>query len=233
MADEPVRYERHGDVALLRVDDGRANAFSAPLIEALNRQLDRAEQEASAVVWIGRPGCFSGGFDLRVMGSGPAQARALVTPGAELFLRLYEYPRPIVLACTGHALAAGAVALLACDTRIGAAGDYRIGLNEVAIRVALPIFALELARARLSKRHYEQATLHARLYDPPGAVDAGYLDRVVAADELEEQAIAEAQRLGEFRRGAFIETKRRSHGAIAAAIRDTLEEDLSALFPER
>jgi enoyl-CoA hydratase len=231
MSDQLVHYERDGDVALLRVDDGKANAFSLTLIETLHGQLDRAEKEASAVAWFGRPGRFCAGFDLRVMGSGPAEARALASAGALLFLRMYEYPRPIVLACTGHALAAGAVALLAGDYRIGAEGDYQIGLNELAIRVALPIFALELARDRLSKRHFEQATLQARLYDPKGAVDAGYLDSVVPTDELEREAIGRAQQLGELRRGAWVETKRRSRGKAVAAIRDSLDSDLDALFP--
>ena len=154
MASDKVRYELRDGIAVITMDDGKANALSHEVIDALHACLDRAEREARAVLLTGREKRLSGGFDLTVMISSPEATRNLVTAGAELMLRLYTFPRPVVVACTGHALAAGAILLLVADARIGAAGEFKIGLNEVAIQMTLPIFAMELARDRLSKRHF-------------------------------------------------------------------------------
>jgi enoyl-CoA hydratase len=164
------------------------------------------------------------------MGGGkPEAVRELVGAGAELLLALYGAPLPVVAACTGHAVASGALLLLASDLRIGARGDTKIGLTEVGIGMTLPVFGVELARARLSKRHFDRATCHAELYTPDTAVDAGFLDETVAAGELLARAQAEAARLGAHRRAAFAGTKRRAHGATCDRIRSGLEADLVAL----
>ena len=107
-------------MALLRFDDGRANAVSHAAIEAIHAGLARAEKEAGAAVLIGRPGRFSAGFDLSVIQQGRDASRALVTAGGELLLRIVESEVPLVAACSGHALAMGALLLLAADLRIGA-----------------------------------------------------------------------------------------------------------------
>jgi len=142
---------------------------------------------------------------------------------------MYLHPQPVVVACTGHALAAGALLLLASDTRIGTAGAFKIGLNEVAIQLPLPVFATELARDRLSKRHFTSATLQARIYEPHAACDAGYLDRVVAADELQRAALEEARRLGVFSQAAYAATKQRGRAATVERIRATLHDDVATL----
>src|SRR5262249_52732794 len=141
-------------------------------------------------------------------------------------------PRPVVAACTGHALAAGAILLLVADQRIGALGDFKIGLNEVAIGLTLPVFAVELARDRLSKRHFTAAATQAAIYDPDGAVDAGYLDRTEAADVLPEAAFAEASRLAELG-NAFGYTKKNERWRTVKYIEDTLDEDMSLLTRPR
>jgi len=115
------------------------------------------------------------------MGAGPDEARRMLSAGVDLFMRTYLFPRPVVAACTGHAIAAGSIILMSTDVRIGAAGDFRIGLPEVTIGMPLPFFATELARDRISKRHLSQVFL-GRMYDPEGATDAGFLDEVVDAE---------------------------------------------------
>ena len=147
--DEIVQFELRDGIALVRMDDGKANAFSHAMLEALGRAFDRAEKEARAIVLAGRPERFSGGFDLKVMNQGGPAVPELVLAGARFAIRVYECPLPVVIACTGHALAMGAVLLLAPDLRLGARGAYKIGLNEVAIGMTLPGFAVELARERL------------------------------------------------------------------------------------
>jgi enoyl-CoA hydratase len=226
MADSPLGYHLEGPVARLHFDDGKANAVSHDAVDAFHRALDRAEKEAGAVLLLGRTGRFCAGFDLNTMGAGPEAARGLVAAGAELLLRMTEAPLPIVAACGGHALAMGALLLLASDLRVGAEGDFKIGLNEVAIRMTLPVFAVELARERLSRRHLVRAAVLAEVYDPAGAAVAGYLDRVVPPASLEREAAADAARLAELPRRAFAETKRRVRGAVVERARAALQDDM-------
>ena len=228
MSDDILRFELDGQVAVLRFDDGKANAISPAVLDALNAALDRAEKEARAVALLGRPGRFSAGFDLSVMRQGPEASRALVGGGAELLARMAGSPLPIVAGCTGHALAMGALLLLAADQRLGAEGDFKLGLNEVAIGMTLPQFALELAEERLSRRHLQRSVAQAEIYDPAAAIDAGYLDRVVPADQLEAATLAEARRLTELHPRAFAETKRKLRGAVVERIRTGLQADLAS-----
>ncbi|HEY2776248.1 MAG TPA: crotonase/enoyl-CoA hydratase family protein [Candidatus Binatia bacterium] len=217
-------------IATVAVDDGKANALSMNVLDGLEAALDRAEREqAAAIVMHGRAGRFSAGFDLTVMMGGARERRVLVEKGARLFLRMADFARPIVVACTGHALAAGAVWLTSVDWRIGADIDAKIGLNEVAIGLPLPVFALELARERLSKRHFLAATVHARIYSPRDAVDAGYLDDVVPASELLAAARSKAAALGALKEPAYSLTKRSALRATLRHIRDTLEEDMDRI----
>lgn len=229
MASDKVRYALHDRIAVITLDDGKANALSPEVIDALRACLDRAEREAAAVLLVGRERRLSGGFDLGVMTSGPEGARQLVTAGAELMLRLYTFPRPLIVACTGHALAAGAILLLVGDYRVGAQGDFKIGLNEVAIQMTLPIFAMELARARLSKRHFTMAATQARIYDPQTAMDAGYLDVTVQPEALFDTALDHARRLATLPDPAFRNTKQHERHAVVQLIRDTLDADMASI----
>jgi enoyl-CoA hydratase len=228
-ADQPLQMTLDDGVAVLHLDDGKANAISHEVIGRIHDALDRSLEEAGAVALVGRPGRFSAGFDLSVMTAGDQPMQELVLAGAELLLRIYGHPQPVVAACTGHALAGGALLLLAADTRIGAAGEFRIGLNEVAIGMALPVFAVELARDRIVPTELTAATVQAKEYGPEPAVAAGYLDAVVAADDVASAATAEARRLGEMRRGAIAQTKKRLRTATLQRIRATLDEDVAGL----
>src|SRR5262249_53558485 len=136
----------------------KANALSKQMIEALGEALGRAHHEASAIVLAGRPERFCAGFDLRVMMRGPDAAVELLRGGSELLLRLYECSLPLVIACTGHALAGGALVVLTGDYRVGAAGAFKIGLNEVSIGLPVPVLAMELARDRLLPSELTRAT---------------------------------------------------------------------------
>lgn len=226
MSDEILRYELLGQVAVLNVDDGKANALNLDLIDRIQRALDRAEKEASSVLMVGRPGRFSGGFDLSVMRSGPDKVRELVSAGCELFLRFFESPQPVVVACTGHAVAAGALTLFAADYRIGAQGDFKIGLNEVGIGMILPGFAIELARQRVPRPLFDRATIHAELFSPEMAVAAGFLDRIVTPDVLLDTARTVAGQMAELKQPAFARTKKSAHAAAAELIRSKLAADL-------
>jgi enoyl-CoA hydratase len=144
-------------------------------------------------------------------------------------LRLYAFPKPFVVACTGHAMAAGALILLAADARFGAAGAFKIGLNEVAIGMPLPVLAQELARDRLDPRQLTAATLQATVYEPQAAASAGYLDEIVEAEQVVEAATRRAAQLGQYSAAAYAATKGRLRGGTIAHIRQTLEADLESL----
>jgi len=218
----PLTSEVRDGVAVIRMDDGKANAFSFEMLDALGAALDQAEQEARALVLVGRPGRFSGGFDLAVMNQGGEAMVRLVTMGGRLALRLYEFPIPVVIGCTGHALAMGAVLLCAADLRIGAAGAWKIGLNEVAIGLALPVFALELARERLARGYLQRATVLAEIYDGEEAMAAGFLDRIELPDQVEAAAIEAARGLAALPREAHQATKRALRADALATIRASL-----------
>jgi enoyl-CoA hydratase len=198
MESEALRVEQRDAVAVLHVDDGKVNALSFELIAAIKAAVEAADADDAigAVVIHGREGKFSAGFDLRVMMAGDmADIVRLVADGGDLVRTLYGCGIPVVAACTGHALAAGALMLLGCDVRIGADVPAKIGLNEVAIKMVLPGWAMTIAEARLSKRHLQRSVVNARVTAPADAVDAGFLDEVVAPEALLETAVAHAAEL--------------------------------------
>ncbi len=218
MSDELVRYELRDGIAWLGFDDGKANVISPASIDALHAALDRAEKDAQAVVIMGRPGRFSAGFDLSVMKQGGDAVVNMVRGGAELATRLYSFPLPVVAAVSGHALAMGAVLLMSVDERVAVEGDSKIGLNETAIGMTLPEFALILARERLAPTHLTRATANAEIFTPAEAIEAGFVDRVVSADRLEAVVRDRAQSL------AALDA--RAHGATKLALRATALEAL-------
>jgi enoyl-CoA hydratase len=229
MSTPPVSYTLEGSTAVLQMDDGKANALSDVMIDALVAALQRAEKEASAIVLAGRPERFSAGFDMRVMMSSREAAIALLRHGVELLLGFYGTSLPVVVACSGHALAGGALLALTGDLRIGVPGPFKIGLNEVAIGIPVPHLAMEFARDRLSPLELTRATLFAHIYTPEEAVTAGYLDRVVSADELLARAKEEAARLGALSRAAYGATKHLLRKPTIDRIRVALETDMARL----
>jgi len=193
-----VAIERRDNVMVVHLDDGKANALSFAMIETIMAALAEAEadDDIGAVVIHGRDGKFSAGFDLSVMMADDTAAMfTLVANGGELVRTIYGCGVPVVAACTGHALAAGALILLGCDHRIGADVPAKIGLNEVAIKMVLPDWALTIAEVRLSNRHKQRAIMNARITGPAAAVDVGFLDEVVPEGELLDRAIAAAAEL--------------------------------------
>ena len=208
VSESPVTINMVGAVALVSIDDGKVNALNVGRFDALLDALDTAEEQAKAVVIAGRPGVFSAGLDLNIVRSGAGTANDLLRHGVELFLRLAQFPRPVVAACTGHALAAGAVMLLCCDVRIGAPGDFKIGLNEVAIGLPIPKLIVELAQRRLSPRHFTLACNTAEVYSPPVAVEVGFLDRLATGDVTAEAADVAAELAERLHADAFAATRR-------------------------
>jgi enoyl-CoA hydratase len=209
-------------VAVVRLDDGKANALSMSMIGQLHQALDKAASDAAAVCFVGNSKALCAGFDLSVMRGGVEDMFELVRSGGELLMRVYGHPQPTVAAVTGHAMAAGALLVLACDTRVSGDAPAKIGLNEVAIGMTLPVFAIELARDRLSKRSLTRASIEAEVFSPEGALAAGYVDSIVAASQCERTAIDEARRLGQLDASAYAGTKRALRQATIDRVMPTL-----------
>lgn len=224
---DSVQLELRDSVAVVRIDDGKVNALSPTLIEALLAQLPRARDEAEALLLVGRPGSFSAGFDLKIMSGGPEAAADLLRQGGELFMRLYEHPQPVVAAVTGHAIAGGVLLAASCDLRVGAEGPFKIGLNEVSAGMPVPILAHSLARDRLDPRRLTESVLGARMYEPAEAVTVGWLDQVVDPDAVEEQALELATALAKLPTRPYARTKASLRRQTIDHIRATLEADIA------
>ncbi|NDW21659.1 crotonase/enoyl-CoA hydratase family protein [Alteromonas hispanica] len=201
-------FKIENDIALITFDDGKVNAVGFNLIEQFNKALDEAEQHANAVVFHGGEGKFCGGFDLSVMKSGDEEKQnKLVQAGADLIVRLYGYPLPVIVAAEGHSIALGAIMLMAADLRIGKDGGTKYGLNETAIGMVLPPFGMELAKARLSLTSQTEALLFSRIFEGKEAVKAGFLDAAVPQDQVLRTAMGYAEKLKMLPRAAFAESK--------------------------
>jgi enoyl-CoA hydratase len=230
---ELVTYSLEDSVATIKLDDGKVNSLSPDMIAALNRALDRAEADRAIVVLTGREGRFSAGFDLGVLRSAGAPAHGMLMGGFRLFDRLLSFPLPTIAACTGHAIAAGSFLLLSCDVRLGAAGAFKIGANEVAIGLTMPYSVTELMRYRLSPRFFSRAALTAEIFAPDDAVLAGFLDQTLPPAEVLVDALTLAARFKELDLRAHAETKKRVRADVFAAMRKGIElddADLRALF---
>lgn len=235
MTSSAVTTERRDGVLIAHLDDGKANALSTDVIAALHEVIDGAEEDDSvgAVVLHGRPGRFCAGFDLGVMtGTDLGAIIELVADGGALVHRLYSCRVPVVAASTGHALAAGALLLLGCDVRIGADVDAKVGLNEVAIKMVLPDWAFTIAAERLSKRHLQRAVANARITTPRDAVDVGYLDEVVPADELLDRAVAVASEMAAtLDPSAYARTVDALRGDVLATMEAQIAADRASTVP--
>jgi enoyl-CoA hydratase len=225
-----VDYQLRDGIAEIRMDDGKVNALSLEMFAELGGAFDRAKADRAAVLLCGRDGVFSAGFDLRVLRAGGAEAREMVQTGFELAERILAFPTPVVIACTGHAIAMGAFLVLSGDYRIGALGPHRIGANEVAIGIRMPWFGVEICRQRLAPAHFARAVALAEMYAPEDAVAAGFLDRVVPAAEVVPCARVLAGQLAQLDCDVHAATKLRAREQTLAAIRTAIEADASAAF---
>jgi len=221
-----VECKHQDKYTLIQMDDGKANALGFEMLAQLDSALDQAEEAGKVAIICGRPGKFSAGFDLSVMGEGGDGMLKLLRSGSTISRRLLAFPTPVILAVSGHAIAMGALLTLSADYRIGVHGTYKIGLNEVAIGMTLPYFGIELARERLARTHFASAVTMAKLYDSVGAVEAGFLDEVVSEEDLVERAIAKAEQLAELDMEAHKNTKARTRENFMAALEDAVNKEL-------
>lgn len=218
-----IDYQLQDGIATLTLNNGKVNAISPGVISAFNSALDRAQADRAVVVITGQPGILSAGYDLKVMTSSPQNAIELVSAGSTLARRLLAHPFPVVVACTGHAVAKGAFLLLSGDYRIGVEGPFHIGLNEVQIGMPMHHAGIELARDRLRRSAFQRSVVCAEMFDPAGALAAGFLDEVVPAEQLAEVALRAAQRLQKLNMKAHALTKLK----VRKAFLETLDQAIA------
>ncbi len=220
-----IRFDVQDGVAVITMDDGKANAFGFAMMEAVSQAFTRAISEASSIVLTGRSGVLCAGFDLKLMKTEPERVSDMVATGAHLLAQILTHPQPVVIAASGHAMAAGGLLMLTGDHRIGAAGEFKLGLNETAIGMVMPDFGIELARHCLGEHELTDAILCARLYDPHEAIAVGYLDEVSASDSLFETALARAAALQTLDLQAYAGSKKKLRQPIADKMIASLAQD--------
>jgi enoyl-CoA hydratase len=225
-----VSYELEDGIATLTLDNGKVNAVSPDVINAFHAALDRAEADQAIVIITGRPGILSGGYDLKVMTSGPQNAIDLVAAGSGLARRMLAHPFPIIVACPGHAVAKGAFILLSADYRVGADGPFRIGLNEVQIGMTMHHVGIELARDRLRKSYFNRSVINAEMFGPQEAMQAGFLDAVVPPDDLLPTAWSVAEEMKKLNMTAHANTKLKVRKAFLETLDAAIELDKQPLW---
>jgi enoyl-CoA hydratase len=228
---EFVTYTSAENYAIITINNGKANAISHEVIVGLNASLDKASEENKVVILTGKTGFFSAGFDLKVMAKSPESAKELVTKGSKLSLRMLSFPQPIIIACSGHAIAKGAFLLLSADYRIGVEGAYKIGLNEVMIGMTMHNAGIAIAKARLSEVYINRSVNNAEMFSSKQAIAAGFLDLIVPEDHLMPTAVKVAEMSAKLNKKAHAETKlkvRKQHlEALEIAIELDLKSDIS------
>ncbi len=218
-----IRVADHdGGVRLLTLERPPANALDETLLAGLTTALDDARETASvrAVVLTGAGAFFSGGFDLSAPRRDAERSDALRVLYRDSHLRLLTFPKPTLAMLGGHAVAGGLVLVLACDYRLGAEGDYKVGLNEVAIGASFPRVAMEIVRLRLPHARAAELLLGAAVYPAGQATRLGIVDELLPAEKLADTVLRRAARMGAFPREAYAHTK-------AALVEDAVRRVMS------
>jgi enoyl-CoA hydratase len=222
---DTITYTPEETYSIITINNGKVNAISHEVIDELNTALDQAEAAQKVVVLTGKEGILSAGYDLKTMTASADSAKALVTKGSKLVLRMLSFPMPIVAACTGHAVAKGAFLLLACDYRIGVEGDFKIGLNEVMIGMTMHHAGIAIARARLAPVYLDRSVINAEMYSPKDAVKAGFLDITVPPAQLRATANKVAGMFSKLNKRAHAETKLKVRAEHLEALAQAIDLD--------
>ncbi|TDQ24066.1 crotonase/enoyl-CoA hydratase family protein [Tenacibaculum caenipelagi] len=223
--DNLTQYTSANNHVIITITNGKANAISHEVIDALNSSLDQAEKEGKPVILTGQSGIFSAGYDLKSMTQSPESALELVTKGSKLSHRMLSFPFPIIAACSGHAVAKGAFLLLSTDYRLGVEGDFKIGLNEVMIGMTMHNAGIEIAKARLTPIYFERSVNCSEIYNPKDAITAGFLDKVVPQEHLLPTAIKIAEMFSKLNKKAHTETKLKVREPYLTSLQEAIEQD--------
>ena len=226
---ERIAYRLCDGVATITMDDGKLNVMSTGMLHDLDAAFRLAERdEAIIVLRSGRKDIFSAGFDLKVLAANdPERSLEMVRAGAELALRLLSHPFPTLGIMEGHAFPMGTFLLLACDVRIAARGKHRMGLNEVAVGISPPGFAIELTRSRVHPAWLNRTVTLGEMFEPDDACAAGFLDHVVAGTEIEQTIDRIVSALRKLHAGSHALAKQRLRHSTISAMREAIDRELT------
>ena len=228
MTDQIATLTSDGDVSIITLNDGKANVFSPEMSKAVSSLLDQVPEDKGSLVITGRPGIFSAGFDLKIISSGDADAVAtMVKAGFTLLARIYNFPRPVIAACSGHGVALGAFLLCCADYRIGAKGQFIVQANETRNNMSIPTPILEISKSRIAKTHWYRAILNAEAYPVENAIAPGYLDEVTDAENLMNRAMEVANDLATLGHPHYKITKDLDQKETLKRINDAIGENTS------
>jgi enoyl-CoA hydratase len=204
-----IEREDRGVVTILRLARGKGNALNLELAEALLAALDRLQASPSrAGILTGQGTVFGAGVDLpALVQGGPEYVRRFIPLLQRGFERLATFPKPLVAAVNGHAIAGGALLMLACDQRLLARGTARIGLTEVRVGVVFPAWALELARFATPPEHFSTLVCTGRAWPPEESLARGLVDELVEPERLLARACEVAEELAAIPPTTFTATK--------------------------
>ena len=221
-----ITYTCEDGVAVIQMDDGKANVLSPDMLGELETAFDKAEADEAVVILTGRDGgIFSGGFDLSVMMSGPEAAVALTCQGSRFALRILKHPFPVIAATGGHAIAMGAFTLLACDYRVGGDASTKTGLNETQIGMTMHHFGIELAREFIPKNYLNRSMINGEIFGPEDAKQAGYYDILAPKDSVMDTAKGAAKMMALLNMRAFKGTKLKSRETLIAKLEWAIDTD--------
>jgi enoyl-CoA hydratase/carnithine racemase len=220
-----------GGVRVLTLDRPPANALDGALLDELHTACDAARDDDTvrAVVVTGSGRFFSGGLDLKALSSGESGSFAAFGRDDGVFA-LWTLPKPTVAMVNGHAIAGGAIIVLACDFRIAARGSFKIGLNEAAIGLPLPTGAHEITCLALANHQARQVVMAGELHAPETARELGMIDEVVDPDDLERRSVERARLLGSYPRAAYAHMKRQLQRNAVREVREETDEQRRAIF---
>ena len=228
MTDQIATLTSDGDVSIITLNDGKANVFSPEMSKTISSLLDEVPDNKGSLVITGRPGIFSAGFDLKIISSGDVSAvSSMIKTGFTLLARVYNFPRPVIAACSGHGVALGAFLLCCADYRIGAKGQFIVQANETRNNMSIPTPILEISKTRISKTHWYRAILNAEAYPIEKAIEPGYLDEVVEAESLMTRAMEVANDLATLGHPHYKITKDLDQKDTLKRIHDAIDENNS------
>ena len=232
MTDSIATLSKEHDISIIKLDDGKANAFSYDMLCQVNDLLKKVPRDSGALVITGREGLFSGGFDLKTLATGDMEKiTKMVQLGYRLLLELFSFDRPIVAAVSGHSIALGLFVTCSADYRIAIDGKYVCQANEVRNNMDIPTQIMEIIRARVNKKYFYSAVYHSDAYSVQDSIEVGYIDEVVSEDQFMERVMEKAKELATLPHPFYANTKKTAQDEVRRKIADAIDkyENLAGL----
>ena len=232
MTDPIATLSKENDISIIKLDDGKANAFSYDMLSQVNELLKKVPRDSGALVITGREGLFSGGFDLKTLATGDMEKiTKMVLLGYRLLLELFSFDRPIVAAVSGHSIALGLFVTCSADYRIAIDGKYVCQANEVRNNMDIPTQIMEIIRARVNKKYFYSAVYHSDAYSVQDSIEVGYIDEVVSEDQFMKRVMEKAKELATLPHPFYANTKKTAQDDVRQKIADAIDkyENLAGL----